>query len=72
MTRSIEKGDTVTWAEGGSHVFGTVADAFAHRISTEEGGAPVIRNGSAEDPVLLIRREDGAEVLKLATEVQVT
>ena len=66
----MKKGDRVRWHWGSGTAAGTISETFTERITRRIKGAEVTRNGSAEDPALLITQEDGDAVLKLASEVE--
>jgi hypothetical protein len=44
-------------------------ESFARRVQRTLKGAKVVKNGSAENPALLIRQQDGDRVLKLRSEL---
>ncbi|NAZ37405.1 DUF2945 domain-containing protein [Rubellimicrobium sp. CFH 75288] len=63
-------GDRVRWNWGTGTAEGHVAERFERRVSRTLKGSRIVRNGSKDDPALLIEQEDGARVLKLSSEVE--
>ena len=64
------KGDRVEWDWGRGTASGKVVETFQREVKRTLQGSEIKRNGSKDDPALLIRQEDGGEVLKLASEVR--
>ena len=64
------KGDRVEWDWGTGTGTGHVAEVFRRKVSRTLKGSKITRNGSDDDPALLLRQEDGDEVLKLSSEVR--
>lgn len=65
----IRQGTRVQWAWGNGTAEGKVVSKHESSLERDLGGSSVVRHGSAEDPALLIRQDDGQEVLKLESEV---
>lgn len=63
-------GDYVVWKWAGSFAHGTIIDIKLERTTIESKGATIVRNGSQEDPAILIAMDNGTLVLKLAHELQ--
>lgn len=66
----IREGTDVRWAWGDGFGAGTVVERHESSIKRTLDGTEVTRNGSTEDPALVIEQEDGATVLKLESEVE--
>lgn len=66
----IREGTTVTWKWGRGKGTGTVKDTFDHEVTTTIKGTKVTRKGKPGNKALFIQQENGAEVLKLESEVQ--
>jgi hypothetical protein len=64
------KGDPVAWTWGEGTAKGTVAQVFPSRVQRTIEGATITRNGTPDNPALLIEQENGAKALKLASEVR--
>ena len=62
-------GEKVRWKWGSGHGEGQVKERFERRVQRTLKGARVVKSGSARNPALLIRQDDGAEVLKLQSEL---
>lgn len=56
-----------TWGSGTAH--GKVIETFERRVQRTLKGAKVVKNGSEDNPAVLIEQEDGTKVLKLASEL---
>ena len=66
----ISKGTKVKWDWGQGPASGKVTDSFTKSVTRTLKGSEVTRNGSDDDPALLIEQDDGDEVLKLSSEVE--
>ncbi|CAN5879617.1 DUF2945 domain-containing protein [soil metagenome] len=66
---NYSKGDTVSWEWGNGRGEGKVKETFSKKVTRTLKGSEITRNGSDDDPALLIEQEDGDEVLKLSSEV---
>ena len=69
---ALSIGDYVVWKWAGSFAHGTVIDIKPERTTIESKGATTVRNGSREDPAVLITMDNGTLVLKLAHELQIS
>lgn len=67
---AVRRGTEVRWPWGSGHGTGTVVEVHHDSVTRHLQGAEVTRHGSAEDPAYLIETDDGARVLKLASEVE--
>ena len=67
---TYEKGERVEWDWATGSASGRIEEIHADRIERTLKGSRIVRNGSADNPALVIRHEDGGEVLKLASEVR--
>ncbi len=67
----IKKGSKVAWAWGNGHAHGTVSEIMRHDVERSIKGSQITRHGTDDNPALLIVQEDGGEVLKLESEVEV-
>ena len=68
----IRKGTKVRWKWGNGYAEGKVKETHKSDVEKTIKGTHVKRNGSADDPALLIEQEDGTQVLKLQSEVERT
>lgn len=66
----IRKGSNVKWKWGNGMAEGKVAEPYDHEISKTIKGSEVNRKGETGNKALLIKQDDGSEVLKLESEVQ--
>jgi hypothetical protein len=62
-------GANVSWKWGSGIAEGKVEERFERRVQRTIKGAKVVKNGSRENPAVLIRQEDGGKVLKLQSEL---
>ncbi|MCX7567273.1 DUF2945 domain-containing protein [Sulfitobacter sp. F26169L] len=67
---AYSKGDKIEWDWGDGTAQGVVQETYSRNITRKIKGTEVTRNGSEDDPALLIEQSDGDEVLKLASEVR--
>jgi hypothetical protein len=65
---TIKKGDDVTWKYGKGKAEGTVAEVHQENVEKVIKGKTIKRNGSADEPALVIEQDD-ASVVKSASEV---
>jgi Hypervirulence associated proteins TUDOR domain len=67
---SIRTGTTVTWKWGPNQAEGKVVEIFEETVTRELQGSEITRHGERDNPAYLIEQEDGAQVLKLRSEVE--
>jgi Hypervirulence associated proteins TUDOR domain len=67
---AIRTGTTVTWRWGNGTAEGKVVEIHHEPVTRTLSGSDITRNGSDDDPALLIEQENGARVLKLRSEVE--
>lgn len=65
----IEKGNKVRWDWGSGIAKGEVLETYDHEVEKEIAGRTFLKRGEKGDKALLIRQEDGSEVLKLESDV---
>lgn len=66
----IQVGSEIGWQWAGSVATGVVTEIHPNRHEITTKGKVIVRNGTPEDPALVIRHIEGTLVLKLAHEVQ--
>ena len=66
----IRKGSEVKWKWGKGEARGKVTETYSREIRKNIKGNEVSRKGEQGNKALLIRQEDGSEVLKLQSEVE--
>ena len=66
----IQTGTEVGWMWAGSLTTGTVIEVHAQRHQIISKGKLITRNGTQQNPALVIRHTKGSLVLKLQHEVQ--
>ena len=67
---NYDQGDKVEWDWGDGTAQGEVSETFERSVTRTLKGSEVTRNGSEDDPALLIKQDDGDKVLKLSSEVR--
>ena len=67
-----ETGDTVTWKWGKGQGIGTITKIYTEPATITIDKSKITRNGTEDNPALLIAQDNGSKVLKLASEVTVT
>lgn len=65
----IQKGSSVKWDWGNGVARGTVVETYDREVEKNIGGTTITRRGEAGNKALLIKQDDGTEVLKLEDEV---
>ena len=66
----IREGTKVKWKWGSGTAEGKVEKTFDYEITRTIKGSEITRKGEQGNKALLIKQEDGAEVLKLESEVE--
>lgn len=62
-------GDVVSWQWYGRIISGTVKEIAPTKITIHSKGALVTRNGTPENPAVIIDHTSGNDVIKLASEL---
>jgi len=65
----MKKGETVHWNYGKGEGEGKVQEVFTRPAEKKIKGKTVKRKGSKEEPAVLIKQENGNEVLKSESEL---
>ncbi|MGL5923835.1 phage portal protein family protein [Chroococcidiopsis sp.] len=68
----IRVGTAVSWKYGTGTATGKVVKVYRSRITLKLGNSEITRNGSEDDPAILIEQENGARALKLVSEVRIS
>lgn len=71
-SNSFQIDQYVKWDWGDGEACGQVQERFEREVTRTLKGNEVTRNGSDDDPAYLIKQDDGAEVLKLGSELSAT
>lgn len=71
MVKVVNSGDWVAWKWMGSFTEGRVVSVNLHRIEIESKGKKIVRNGSEDNPALIIKHVNGSTVAKLLSEVEI-
>ena len=66
----IKEGDKVSWKYGNGIGEGKVTEVHTAEFEKEVQGKVVKRNGTPEEPALLIKQDNGHEVVKSVSEVE--
>lgn len=66
----IRTGTTVRWKWGQGYATGTVQETHTETITRTIDGSEIKRNGTDDNPALVIEQDDGQTVLKLKSEVE--
>lgn len=66
----VKKGDVVRWKYASGHAEGKVVEIHKEEIEKTIKGTNVKRNGTKENPALVIEQDDRDLVLKLENEVE--
>ena len=68
--QQIQTGDYVIWKWAGSIAHGEVVEVRNERTQIESNGKLITRNGSTDNPAVIIRHASENTVLKLASELE--
>jgi len=68
----MKPGDYVAWKWGNGLAEGIIKSVHNEPTTIVSKGAQVKRNGTKDNPAIIIEHKSGNDVLKLASEVQVT
>lgn len=66
----IREGSDVKWKWGNGTATGKVKETYTKEVTKTLDGSEVTRKGESGNKALLIEQEDGAQVLKLESEVE--
>ena len=66
----MRKGTTVSWKYGTGTATGKIESVHKEAITRTIKGSEIHRNGTADNPALVIVQENGDRVLKLKSEVK--
>jgi hypothetical protein len=70
LTSTMRKGTKVTWKYGTGTATGKIESVHKEPIARTIKGSEIHRNGSDDDPALVIVQENGDRVIKLKSEVK--
>jgi hypothetical protein len=65
----IKKGDVVTWNWGDGTAEGEISSVSFEKTSIQVEDSEITRNGTPDNPAIIIEQDDGARILKLLSEV---
>ncbi len=69
-SNSFQTNQYVKWDWGNGEATGQIKERFEREVTRTLAGNEVTRNGDTDNPAYLIKQEDGAEVLKLGSEIE--
>lgn len=69
---SFKKGDYVAWKWANGMGHGTIESIHAERTTIESKGKMIVRNGTDDNPAVVINDHNGVTVLKKASELEQT
>ena len=70
-SNSFQTDQYVKWDWGDGTACGQIEERFEREVTRTIDGNEVTRDGSEDNPAYLIKQEDGDEVLKLGSELEV-
>ena len=70
MTKSYSKGDKAEWKWSNGTASGEVEKVSHEKTDIQSNGSTITRNGSKDDPAVVIKQNDGTKVIKLASELE--
>lgn len=66
----IQKGSTVRWNWGNGVAKGTVEETYDKEVEKTIAGSTFLMRGEKGNKALLIKQDDGSQVLKLESDVE--
>ncbi|MBF9033903.1 HVA1 family protein [Rhodobacterales bacterium HKCCE2091] len=66
----IREGTKVEWDWGSGTAAGKVTASYDRKVTRTIDGTEITRDGTSDDPALVIEQDDGQKVLKLKSEVR--
>ena len=66
----FRQGSAVKWKFGAGEATGTVLEVIEKRVSRTLKGKRITRNGTSDNPAVLLEQADGDRVLKLSSELE--
>lgn len=69
MTKKYTKGSSVSWKWGNGTADGTVEKVSHETTEIQSKGETITRNGTKDNPAIVIKQDDGTKVIKLASEL---
>lgn len=63
-------GDTAKWKWGNGTASGTVEKVAHSKTEIQSKGETITRNGTKDNPAVVIKQDDGTKIIKLASELQ--
>ncbi len=70
MSRLFAKETFVKWVWGQGYGKGKIVDHYKETVHKVLQGSEITRHGTADNPAYLIQQENGPQVLKLHSELQ--
>jgi hypothetical protein len=70
LSPPMRKGTKVSWKYGTGTATGKIESVHKESITRKLKGHDITRNGSADDPALVIVQDNGDKVIKLQSEVK--
>ncbi len=67
----MKVGDQVGWQWGAGLATGEILGIHHERTQIESKGKVIVRNGSPDEPAIVIKSVNGSKVVKLKREIQV-
>lgn len=67
---NVKSGDKVSWKNGGATAHGTVQAVSPKHTEKTIKGKHITRNGTAEDPAVTVKSDNGGTALHLAHELK--
>lgn len=68
----MKPGDDVAWKWGNGLAQGKVKSVHEEPTTIESKGKVIKRNGTADNPAIVIKHKSGNDILKLSSELQKT
>lgn len=70
MSKKYSENDQVSWKWGQGTAEGKISEIYYSKKTVSIDGNNISKDGTKQNPALLIKQEDGQRVLKLASEIE--
>ena len=70
MAKQVRKGSKVEWKWGKNTAAGKVEDKKASRVTIRSKGKEISKNGTEDNPALVIKQTDGTKLSKRQSELK--
>jgi hypothetical protein len=70
MSKLYSIGQTIRWKWGNGTATGKIENVVTKKTEIKSKRQTITRNGSDDNPAIVIKQEDGTKIIKLASELE--